>query len=299
MPPIILYLIGTPYCGSTILGAVFGQHADIENVGEMAYWTSKTKDPALRLCACGRNLRECEFWSPVRETWLNAAGLADESSYRALQLKYETTSPVFFLKRNSLMRRTDFQEYARLTRLLMESIGQVSGKRFVFDTTKSPGRAVALAASGLNVIPLHLIRSGPRFIVSSIQRRIKRRQSNNPNDLFYIVRASYRWLFTNLAAEVISSAIHPRSVRMKYEDLIQSPRETIIDAGEKIGVDLAAIAAQIAGGAQFGFDHSVDGSLVRLDGPTSLQPAPDKPLPIRIARIFGFIAGWLAKRYGY
>ena len=299
MTPTILYLIGTPYCGSTILGAVFGQHADIENVGEMAYWTSKTKDPTLRLCACGKNLRECEFWSRVRETWLTASGLADESGYRALQLKYEKTSLALFLGRKSLMRRADFQEYARLTRLLMESIAQVSGKQFIFDTTKSPGRAIALAASGLEVIPLHLIRSGPRFIISSVQRRIKRGQSNDPDDALFILQASLRWLFTNLAAGIISSSIHSSPLRMKYEDLIQHPRETIVDAGEKIGVDLRAVAEHVSSGARFGFDHSVDGSLVRLDGPTSLKPSPEKPLPARIERIFGFIAGWLAKRYGY
>lgn len=299
MTPTILYLIGTPYCGSTILGAILGQHADIENVGEMAYWTSKTKDPTLRLCACGKNLRECEFWSRVRESWLAASGLADESSYRALQLKYEKTSLGLFLQRKSLMRRADFQEYARLTRLLMESIAQVSGKRFIFDTTKSPGRAVALAASGLDIVPLHLIRSGPRFIVSSIQRRIKRRQLNDPNDGLYILQAALRWLFTNLAAEIISSAIHSNPLRMKYEDLIQHPRETIVDAGERIGVDLAVVAEHIASGAQFGFDHSVDGSLVRLDGPTILKDSPEKPLPPRIESTFGIVAGWLAKRYRY
>ena len=299
MTPTILYLIGTPYCGSTILGAVFGQHADIENVGEVAYWTSKTKDPTLRLCACGKNLRECEFWSRVRETWLASANLPDETSYRALQQKYEATNIALFLQRESLMRRADFQEYARLTRLLMGSIAQASGKQFIFDTTKSPGRAVALAASGVTVIPVHLIRNGPRFIMSSIQRRIKRGQSKNPNDALYILRASFRWLFTNLAAEIISTSIRPSALQMKYEDLIQRPRETITDAGEKIGVNLGEVAEQIASGARFTFDHSVDGSLVRLDGPTSLKPSPEKPLPARIERIFGFVAGWLAKRYGY
>ena len=299
MTPTILYLIGTPYCGSTILGAVFGQHADIENVGEVAYWTSKTKDPSLRLCACGKNLRECEFWSRVRETWLAAANIPDETKYRALQQKFEVTSIALFLQRKSLMRRADFQEYARLTRLLMESIAQVSGGQFIFDTTKSPGRAVALTASGLNVLPVHLIRSGPRFIASSIQRRIKRGRSNNPNDAFYILQATFRWLFTNLAAEIISSSIHPNPLRMNYEDLIQHPRETIVNAGEKIGVDLSRIGGQIEAGAQFGFNHSVDGSLVRLDGPTTLKPSPEKPLAPRIERIFNPVAGWLAKRYGY
>lgn len=299
MTPTILYLIGTPYCGSTILGAVFGQHAEIENVGEVAYWTSKTKDPSLRRCACGKNLRDCEFWSRVREVWLNAANLPDESRYRALQQKYETTSILLFLQRKSLMRRADFQEYARLTRLLMEAIAQVSGRQFIFDTTKSPGRAVALTASDLNIIPVHLIRSGPRFIASSIQRRIKRRRSKNPDDALYILKTSFRWLFTNLAAEIISAAIRPNPLRMKYEDLIQRPRETIASAGEKIGVDLRPIGEQIASGAQFGFDHSVDGSLVRLGGPTTLKPSPEKPLPARIERAFGMVAGWLAKRYGY
>ena len=299
MTPTILYLIGTPYCGSTILGAVFGQHAQIENVGEVSYWTSKTKDPALRLCACGKNLRECEFWSRVRETWLAAANIPDETRYRALQLKFEKASPALFLGRTSLMRHADFQEYARFTRLLMESIAQVSGKQFIFDTTKAPGRAVALAASGLDVIPVHLIRNGPRFIASSINRRIKRGQSNDPDDVFFVLQASLRWLFTNLAAEIISNTIRPRSLRILYERLIEQPRDVIAQAGESLNIDLRAVAEHVASGAPISFDHSVDGSLVRLNGPTALTATPEKPLPARIERIFNPVAGWLAKRYGY
>ena len=299
MTPTILYLIGTPYCGSTILGAVFGQHSQIGNIGELGYWTSKTKDPSLRRCACGNNLRDCEFWSRVREVWFFKANISNEAGYRALQSKFEKTSVITFMNRKSLLRRADFQEYARLTRLLMDSVAEVSGRSIIFDTTKSPGRAVALSAAGLNIMPIHLIRSGPRFIASSINRRVKRKQTEDPNDSAFILQTTLRWIFTNLAAEIISAAIHPQPLRLIYEELVAHPRESISRAGEAIGVDLNHVAEAIASGASFGFDHSVDGSLVRLEGPTSLKPSPEKPLSPRIERVFQPLAGWLAKRYGY
>jgi hypothetical protein len=303
MKPTVIYLIGTAYSGSTILGAIFGEHPQIEDLGELAYWTLKTTDLSTRVCSCGKPNNECEFWSQVRAQWLEKAGLADESRYRKLQYQYERNDVAQFYWR---IKHADsdpgFQEYARLTHLLFETLAEVSGKPYLIDTTKSAGRALALASvDGINVEYIHLVRNGLAFIVSSMKRKFKQWHLHGYTENSFIFQFSLKWLFTNLAAERVAKVTKRPVAKIIYEAMMNDPVTVLAQAGQTLGLDLRPTAERVASGAPIDFHHCVDGSNIRKGGPTPLRLSPDadKPIPAQIKRIFGITAGWLAKRYGY
>lgn len=303
MNPTVIYLIGTAYSGSTILGAIFGGHALVEDVGEIAYWTIKTTDLSARACSCGQPVSECEFWVSIRQKWFQKADIQDASEYRRLQLKFEKNDIAqFFWRLNNTAKNNEFQEYARLTRTLMEAIMEVSGKPFIFDTSKSAGRALALSrVAGINVAYVHLIRNGFAFIVSSTKRKFKKWQSHRTGQASFVFQFSLKWLFTNLAAEIVARSTKLPTAKIFYEQLMSNPAKTLTQAGESLGIDLRQTANEVASGALIGFHHCVDGSKIRWGGPAALRLSPDaeKPVPSKIKWIFNLTAGWLAKHYGY
>jgi hypothetical protein len=303
MKPTVIYLIGTAYSGSTILGAIFGGHPLVEDVGEIAYWTIKTTDLSTRTCSCGQPVSECEFWSVVREKWFEKSGIQDVSEYRRLQLKFERNDVGQFVWRlKNPAQNKEFQEYARLTRALMEVIAEVSGKPYIFDTSKSAGRGLALSkVDGINVAYVHLIRNGLAFIVSSTKRKFKHWQSHGYSQASFVFQFSLKWLFTNLAAEIVARSTKRPTAKIFYEQLMSDPEKTLMQAGETLGLDMRQTASQVAAGALIDFHHCVDGSKIRWGGPTALRLSPDaeRPVPSQIKWIFTLTAGWLAKRYGY
>lgn len=303
MQPTIIYLIGTAYSGSTIVGAVFGQHPSVEDTGELAYWTIKTTDLNTRTCSCGQPVSDCEFWANVRRLWLANAGIQDAAAYRRLQLKYEQNDVAqFFWRLKNAENNPEFQEYARLTRTLLESIAEVSGKPYLMDTSKSPGRALALSKiAGIQVKYVHLIRGGTAFIVSSIRRKFKQWQSHGHTQASFVFQFSLKWLFINLAAELVARFTRLPTARIIYEQFMQDPAQVLTQAGNALGLDLRSTGEHAAAGVPIDFHHCVDGSKIRWNGPTPLRLSPDadKPAPAQIKRIFGLTAGWLAKRYGY
>ncbi|MDM4018846.1 hypothetical protein [Roseiconus lacunae] len=68
------YVIGTPYCGSTIMGMLMNTHPDIVSVGETAVSRRMRRigRTATYPCSCGNELQACPFWNEivkqVRET---------------------------------------------------------------------------------------------------------------------------------------------------------------------------------------------------------------------------------------
>ncbi|HMB54009.1 MAG TPA: sulfotransferase family protein, partial [Thermoanaerobaculia bacterium] len=73
--PRILYVVGHPRSGSTIVGNVLGEMAGAFHAGEVHYlWTPGLPLPRQR-CGCGEPVRECTLW---RRAFASGFGAADD-----------------------------------------------------------------------------------------------------------------------------------------------------------------------------------------------------------------------------
>ncbi len=63
--PTVIYILGSAYCGSTILGFLLGASRDVFNAGEVAYYPRLQHQDEM--CSCGVPSTECDFWQPVYE----------------------------------------------------------------------------------------------------------------------------------------------------------------------------------------------------------------------------------------
>jgi hypothetical protein len=290
----VIYLMGTPFCGSTILGAALGMHSEVFDTGELLYWTYRTKKAGP--CACGRPVEECEFWTEVGNR-LQAQGI-DLMRYRELQLQLE------FMRAKgagSLLRRkrgATADEYAATTLAVLETISQFSRKSIIVDTSKHPARGAALAGiPSLDVRFIHLLRNGRAFVAS----RMRRQKKGDPSRRGFIAQQSLNWSMTNLGIEFVCRTASRPYTRLKFEDFIAAPARSIESLGHTNGVDMSHVGAGLEQGLPIAFGHAVSGNALRVAGPTPLrrEDRGGHDFPREREWIFSLFAGPMALRYGY
>lgn len=59
----IIYIVGSGYSGSTILGIILGSVKEIFNIGELKDFKDMQKFKDQEICTCGNRLVDCNFWS--------------------------------------------------------------------------------------------------------------------------------------------------------------------------------------------------------------------------------------------
>ena len=137
----VIYIAGMSHSGSTVLNLMLNAHPEIFAVGELIDLNRGARGSSHPPCPCGApSLRDCEFWSRVNDLDAAGAGLCRSPSLDVLN-----------------DRKLD--ERSAPNAVLFRAISKVSGKKFIVDSSKRPGRlAYLMQLKGLDVFPIHLIR---------------------------------------------------------------------------------------------------------------------------------------------
>lgn len=221
--PKVIYIMGSGRSGSTLLSQLLGQVPVCCAVGEIrSIWTRLLDDG---YCGCGERFSACPFWSRVAERAFG--GRQRERNYeyvrgQALRLDRIRRLP-------TLMKPTEPSDLAQLRRLLSrlyESVAAESDCRVIVDSSKTYGHlAILQRIPGLDIKPVHLVRD-PRGVAYSWAR--KKTRSDQRGEQAYMRR--YNPLRTTITRylDVLADVV-PRSrpLRVRYEDLIASPRRTL------------------------------------------------------------------------
>lgn len=233
----VLYILGFARCGSTILGNLLGEIPGFVHVGELdRFWMRLARSSAPK-CGCGMKLTECGVWSTVltriQETF-QKEGLSDPGgqanhqqwaqwvqALRSAALKAGLRSPRHANNREA-------QLYRKIVEETFGQIGRVFGAKVIVDSSKDA--ASGLLLTGMATIQpyfLHLIRD-PRGAVLSRQKR-KAQKTDGVFDLKFrsTVIDSLRWFQNNRAAEALKSSGEIRYFRLRYESLIDNPRNSL------------------------------------------------------------------------
>jgi hypothetical protein len=299
----VIYIAGLWRSGSTILDIILGSHRLVESVGELRNLPAGWIEGAT--CACGESAAACHFWSKVRADWEQRVGGDRVARLIALQDRFERLSALPALLANAFLRRSrEMVEYGELLGALYTAIAQVSGKSIVVDSTKYPGRALAVTRiDGLNVRIIHLVRDG-RAVIWSIRRKANTDKKGNeivqdPADVARATTSS--WLRVNLVCDFVRRIVSNATIRLRYEDLMADPRAELRRVGELAGLDFGEVADQLIGGHALPVAHTVAGNRVRHSGAIKLQPDLEwrEKLPSGDREEFWRRAGWVARRYGY
>ena len=206
----VIYIAGTSHSGSTLLDLMLNAHPAIFASGELLKLNRQLKVKDARKgthapCSCGApSLWECRFWSAVDRRTRDTSGKSlvdlDMLDYRDLDGASAPNEVVF------------------------KAVSEVSGKGFVVDSSKLPGRlSYLMRLKDLEIYPVHLVRE-PKGQINSVVRK-------HGGFLKHIFRYE-------LIHEQIRRALKsvPHGV-VHYQDLVRDPKAALQSILQPLGLD--------------------------------------------------------------
>ena len=235
----VIYIAGTSHSGSTLLDLMLNAHPAIFASGELLKLNRQLKIKDARKgthapCSCGApSLWECRFWSAVdrrtRETSGKSLVDLDMLDYRDLDGASAPNVVVF------------------------KAMADVSGKSFVVDSSKLPGRlSYLMRLKDLEIYPVHLVRE-PKGQINSVVRK-------HGGFLKHIFR--YELIHEQIRRSLRSV---PHSV-VHYEDLVRDPKSALQSILQPLGLDFDPRQLDWAEAEK----HEVAGNHMRFDDKSDL-----------------------------
>jgi hypothetical protein len=301
-----LYIMGRGHSGSTILDIVLGGGSAIESVGELVSGLGRYY--ASELCSCGQLMKNCSFWSQVRNNFEAKEDDWDEFC----RLSRAATDGLRWLPVR-LAQQDDPQQrkLAAMTTHLAEAVAAASGKPHMLDSNKETARALFLLRYVPEARIIHLVRDPCRIQQSHFWRlqegrgfRFRQRQYRvgNVSSAAPLLLLALGWLVGNVLAELGARIAPARVCRIRYEDLCRDPAGTIAAIGDRFGLDVADILAKLEQRKTFEIGHNVGGNPIRHSTTVQLDPGFEQSRPAlpRWAGLMTLVLCWpLMHRYGY
>jgi hypothetical protein len=245
----IVFVGGYARTGSTLLDRILGGIPGFASFGEMRHvWDRGFR--GNQLCGCGVPFRDCPFWTDVART---AFGGFEGAHAEAVSRTKRSVDAFWNIPRianggrlSSAAYRRRLGDYRDAVARLYRGMQQVSGARFLVDSTKDPQHAFVLKGiPGFDVRFVHLVRDS-RAVAYSWRREVRRpeihwRELNMPT--YPVLRSALAWDLANVAAEATPHAGLPY-VRVRYEDMVADARcqvERIVDALDLGPADLSHV----------------------------------------------------------
>lgn len=263
----VLYIGGTGRTGSTLLSSLLGQYPAFFSAGEVAFlWRFGLVEGGL--CSCGTPIRECRVWLSIFDRAYGGLEHVDGAEMVRIRRKFNSVHLPLMVtnrQRERLMHRAS--TFSEATERLYNGIAAATGSRVVVDSSKEPHYSYILReCRSLDVRFLHLVRD-PRAVAYSWQRRkaetglgggayMERRRPTKSAAYFDV---------SNVAAEVMWAREEHRYLRIRYEDFIARPGETLRTIAAFAGEAIDPSSVIHGDGAELAGTHSVWGNPNRFD----------------------------------
>lgn len=300
----VLFIAGWGRSGSTLLDTLLGQARGVHSGGEIRYvWDRGLIEN--RPCSCGARFRECELWHRVAEPFLSLS----ESELRALVAGRDRLRVRDCWRRGRVRSRLGEDVVARYTnalRGLYERLFAATGARVVVDSSKFPSHGVLLERAGVDVTVLHLVRDPRAVAYSWSRRRVYDRNGDGTRSIRRQgpFRSTSYWTVWNRVVERLwaDREADGRYLRLRYEDLVASPREALKGVFEAVGIapDLSCLTASNT--ARLEPSHLPSGNPGRFrtgEVPLVLDDEWRRRLPSGSRRLVALMALPLLRAYGY
>lgn len=314
----ILYIMGRPHSGSTILDIMLGSSRTVTSCGEiiMGFMSHQGwRSGESWRCSCGDSLEDCRFWGEVRQRtaaagedgpgidWDRLAGISVDQS-----VKYRIPATWWASVQEGRIPKR-LAELIPATRRHMAAIRATSGRPVVLDSSKRPSRGMFLLKYLPETRLIHIVRD-PRSVLASHWWRFETKDTwlaerwlyRGPLKSLAFVEAALLWLAGNMLYEMIARIDPGRVVRVRYEDLRNDPAAVLRRIGEAFDLPVDDVIARVERGEPFATGHLIGGNPVRMEGQVRFDPKWEKkrePLPRGLERMAVLICGPLMRRYGY
>jgi hypothetical protein len=305
----VIYLLASGRSGSTVMGNVLGEIEGFFHAGELrTLWGLGLQ--RNRLCGCGVPVPKCDVWGEIVRRTLDDAGLGvvappDVEHWHRQTMRLRNTRRLLRLPHGLPTGWPSLDRYAAVQASLYRAISDVTGSSTVIDSSKRPAEAAILKLlPGVDPYVVHLVRD-PRAVVHS-WRRHKHSPGEGPRQemLEYTPFISARnWLWINSSGEALRRRWSAgRTMRLRYEDFVSSPRAQIRRILDLVGIGNVALPFMSERSVHLRTNHTAGGNPDRLiEGVIEIRHDLDwlhrQPVLERV--LATTVALPLMSRYGY
>ncbi|MGC5016651.1 sulfotransferase [Streptosporangium sp. DT93] len=270
-PARVVFLGGLGRSGTTLLERLLGEVPGIAPLGEVVHlWARSVL--ADEACGCGEPFGSCPFWEKVGERAFGGWSAATARRMIELRPRVDRTRRIPTLSRLLAEEQAgtgrwpasgtaELDEYVAAHRRLYDAAGEVADCPVVIDSSKHASLAFCLAAAGVDVHVVHVVRD-PRAVAHSWRRRVARPEDGHLMTHWSPARTSLHWLSENLGLELLARRGVPVT-RVRYEDLLDAPADTLRRLVAAIGVP-CRLDFLSGGWAELSTAHTASGNPVRF-----------------------------------
>lgn len=299
VPPVI-YIMGRPHSGSTILSSLLANTTSVDSVGELH--TIMYGDD--RDCACGEKIRSCSLWSKIISLFEKESSTSWGDFTKLVFHFHKVRSAANFIFNSN---SSAFKSYKKGYNHLYPSILECTSCKTIVDSTRNPFHALfVLRQNKYNKI-IFLIRNGNDALYS----KFKRISEDGEFQLFgktwkgvriflpFLVLFGLSWCVGNLVSEIIYLLNRKRIYKLRYEDLCSDHAKTLTLLGEFCNIDFSNVIRLVNEQKPMTIGHEIGGNRLRFKGSFVFRPDSNKPLRLKYRLIFAAFAWPLLFYYGY
>lgn len=210
----VVYILGSSYSGSTLLGVLLGQHRACFNAGEIK--ALGRRDTDSEQCSCGAVLATCPFWSSLREQFEKTLSNPGWSNWARVA--------VALFRRRSATGDDDTAEARLIEGIARKAFGETQAGAVV-DVSKSLWRLDRLRDSSALSVHVVWIRKTLPASISSLRKRGR-----------YYWTALLQALITDWANRRYLKSQKIEYTEIWYEELATSTEATIADLLGSLGL---------------------------------------------------------------
>lgn len=279
----VLYVAGYSRSGSTMLDSILGQIQGFFSTGELYYvWSRNVLDNTV--CGCGAPFRECGVWSGVFERAFGGIDAVDAREMIRLQESNTRTRhlPLTLVPWGRRLLATRLKRYLGNLEKLYHAVQHVTGCRVVVDSSKVPLYGYLLGTiPTIDLYVVHLIRDPRAVSFSWLKTRLLPPLPGEDRPLYMdrysSIKSSMVWNVTNVAVEMLWRRQSKRYMRLRYEDFVDRPQESLQRILELVHEQDSSLSLPFEAGRQIelGVNHTTSGNPSRFHTGT-LELRPDK-----------------------
>jgi hypothetical protein len=236
----LIYIGAMMRSGSTLIDRLLGELPGVCSIGELVYmWERGVLEG--NHCGCGEPFSQCPFWRDVLSAAFGGVEKRDAARVAELRAAVDRTRFIPRLMAPSLSPafRLTLDEYLSYCTRLYDAVRAVSGSDLVVDSSKNASFGFCLRASrNLDLRVVHLVRDS-RAVAHSWTRKVRRNESIGPAYMprIHPAKTAWMWNYQNTGLELLATTGAP-TLRVRYEDVVRTPRKALAEIAEFIGLDL-------------------------------------------------------------
>lgn len=268
----VVYIACWGRSGSTLLNNILGQSPYVFSGGELLrIWEDQLLQEGI--CGCGCLIRECPVWKAIlRSVWtgFDERTIEDLRSFLSVHVRTKNI-PTVMLSRSFAQ-----QDASRCSQLqlvnMYKLIQSTTGCEFIVDSSKHPVYGALLQQQAdIDMYLVHLIRD-PRAVAFSWQRKKFMPDSKSYFRTRGPMETAIMWLTWNLGIQRMGTSLKKRYLRIRYEDLVARPTDTLGEIATFLGLESLEISVSEKEEIVLNPTHTVMGNPIRFSqGPVKLR----------------------------